>query len=423
MSRPGFVQLQDVIMDEDFPELDTALRRGRHIDRDDASLYALLSDAQELLEEFYRRFGCELIHKTDGYFYLLPTSDKVSRRQLGPGDMLVGQALALAYLDPAAIERGGRLSNEELVAQLSAVMGSDALIAAFNPKRKRFDERVAHKNVRNRVAEAVRRLAALGFVEITEGDNLRLRPALLRFAEPVRGMSEPAEALAKLVAQGEVALEDPEADRAEDDEDSEDSGDAASDDDSEDSEDAASNDESSADDADAYSSALEAAALRAPIDEAAEPEEELTSNGDVAGEPDDYLLALEAAAVRARTGEESEPEREASETSELDDEDVGEEVAEDADAYLSALEAAALRGRVSDADDSEDSEDALRAGDDVELADDGEFTGVAPRASVVVPRERAEDKASDVTAVVPRAGTEDPDDDQEEQPREDEASG
>src|SRR5688572_30593645 len=136
MSRPGFAQLQDVIMDEDFPELDTALRRGRHIDRDDASLYALLSDAQELLEEFYRRFGCELIHKTDGYFYLLPTSDKVSRRQLAPGDMLVGQALALAYLDPAAVERGGRLSGEELIAQLSAVMGSDALIAAFNPKRK-----------------------------------------------------------------------------------------------------------------------------------------------------------------------------------------------------------------------------------------------------------------------------------------------
>lgn len=211
MTRSGFVQLQDVLLDDDFPELDLALRRGRHIDRDDAALYSLLSDAQELLETFYRRFGCELVHKPDGYFYLLPTGDKLSRRQLAPGDMLVGQALALAYLDPAAAARGGAISSEELIAQLSAVLGSDALIAAFNPKRKRFDERVAHKNVRNRVSEAVRRLASLGFVELCEGENLRLRPALMRFAEPVRGLSEPAEALAKLVAQGEVALA-PEAD-------------------------------------------------------------------------------------------------------------------------------------------------------------------------------------------------------------------
>ena len=211
MTRSGFAQLQDVILDADFPELDVALRRGRHIDREDHAWYELLTQAQEHLEPFYRRYGCELIFKTDGYYYLLPTSDKVSRRQLSAGDMLVGQALALLYLDPAAIERGGRVTMEELIAQLVAVLGSDALIRAFNPKRKRYDERVAQKTARARVAEAVRHLAALGFVDMTE-EQLRLRPALLRFAEPVRGLTEPAEALAKLVAQGEVTLEPEEAD-------------------------------------------------------------------------------------------------------------------------------------------------------------------------------------------------------------------
>ena len=211
MSKPGFAMLQDVIMDPDFPDLDLALRRGRHVDRDDAAWYALLSDAQEQLEEFYRRYGCELIHKTDGYFYLLPTGDKISRKQLAPTDMLVGQALALLYLDPANVERGGVIAHEDLVAQLSSVLGTDALIAAFNPgtgtgKRKKYDERIAQRNVRSRVAEAVRRLAAMGFVDVTEDERVRLRPALLRFAEPVRGLSEPAEALAKLVARGEVAL-------------------------------------------------------------------------------------------------------------------------------------------------------------------------------------------------------------------------
>jgi chromosome partition protein MukE len=95
-----------------------------------------------------------------------------------------------------------------VIAQLAAVMGNDALIRAFNPKRRRYDERVAQKAVRSRVGEAVRRLAQLGFVELADGDQLRLRASLLRFAEPVRGLSEPAEALAQLVARGEIALED-----------------------------------------------------------------------------------------------------------------------------------------------------------------------------------------------------------------------
>jgi len=208
MTRPGYAQLQDVIVDPDFPELDLALRRGRHVDRDDVAWYALLGDAQDHLEAFYRRYGCELIHKPDGYFYLLPTGDKLSRRQLAAGDMLVGQALALLYLHPSTVERAGLHSQDDLIAQLAAVMGSDALIRAFNPKRRRYDERVAQKTVRSRVGEAVRRLAALGFVDLADSDQLRLRPALLRFAEPVRGLSAPAEALAQLVARGEIALED-----------------------------------------------------------------------------------------------------------------------------------------------------------------------------------------------------------------------
>ena len=211
----GYAQLQDVIADPSFPELDLALRRGRHIDRDDLAWYTLLTDAQDHLEALYRRYGCELVHKADGYFYLLPTGEKLSRRQLGAGDMLVGQALALMYLDPATIDRGGRVTSEDVVAQLVVVLGSDALIRAFNPKRRRIDERVAQKTVRAKVAEGIRHLAALGFVELDDEATLRLRPALLRFAEPVRGLSAPAEALAKLVAQGEVALVEPEHEPAE----------------------------------------------------------------------------------------------------------------------------------------------------------------------------------------------------------------
>ena len=46
MSAPGrgFVELQDVLLDDDFPNIDVALRRGRHVDRDDVAWYALLTD-------------------------------------------------------------------------------------------------------------------------------------------------------------------------------------------------------------------------------------------------------------------------------------------------------------------------------------------------------------------------------------------
>jgi chromosome partition protein MukE len=207
MESTRFVKLGDVVADDDFPDVDLALRRGRHVDREDEAWYAFLSDAQEQLEAFYARFGCELIHRTDGYFYLLPTGDKLGRRHLSVPEMLVGQALTLLYLDPATVQNGGLVTREDVLGHLAAVMGTDALMHALNPtKKKRVDERVAQEAVRHRVGEAIRKLSLLGFVELVESDRLRLRSALLRFAEPVRGEDSPAEALQALVARGEVLL-------------------------------------------------------------------------------------------------------------------------------------------------------------------------------------------------------------------------
>jgi len=203
-----YLALGDVVADELFPDVDLALRRGRHIDREDQLWYTFLVDAQALLEAFYRRFSCELMHPADGYFYLLPSGDRLGRRHLSVPEMLVGQALTLLYLDPATLQHGGVIKRADALSHLAAVMGGDALTRAFNPKRKRLDERVAQETVRGRFAEALRRLATLGFVELLEADTLRLRAGLLRFAEPVRGRGSPAEALERLVARGELVLGD-----------------------------------------------------------------------------------------------------------------------------------------------------------------------------------------------------------------------
>ncbi len=201
-------RLEDVILDDLFPEVDVALRRGRHIDRDDADHYAFISDAQDHLEPLYRRYGCELVHKSEGYFYLLPTAERFPRRFLSPTDMLVGQTMTLLYLDPATVQSGGVVTRDHVLGHLAGVMGAEALVRAINPKRKKIDPSVAEETVRTKVAESIRRLSALGFVEAVDEGSIRLRPALMRFAEPVRGSAAPEEVLEKLVAQGEVVLTD-----------------------------------------------------------------------------------------------------------------------------------------------------------------------------------------------------------------------
>lgn len=209
MTDSAFQTLDQVIADEHFPEVDLALRRGRHIGRDDGTAYDYLVDAQALLEPFYRRFSCELVQQSDGYFYLLPSGDRLGRRQLSAGEMLVGQTLALLYLDPATLQHGGVVGREALLQRLSGLVGTEVLVRTLNPRRRKYDERVAAETVRSQVGEALRRLSDLGFVEVIDDARLRLRPALMRFAEPVRGLQDAPAALERLVARGEVQLGEP----------------------------------------------------------------------------------------------------------------------------------------------------------------------------------------------------------------------
>ncbi len=207
-----FATLEEVVSDPVFPEVDVALRRGRHIDRDDGEWYAFIVDAQDHLEPLYRRYGCELVTQSDGYFYLLPTGDRLSRRHLSSGEMLVGQTLALQYLEPATVSSGGLVTREQVLTRLGGLVSDRELAKALEPRRRRFDdERIVHEIIRKRVAEAFRHLASLGFIDVLDETHLRLRSPLLRFADPVRGLSGIEAAMERLIARGEVvALDEPE---------------------------------------------------------------------------------------------------------------------------------------------------------------------------------------------------------------------
>jgi chromosome partition protein MukE len=201
-----FHSLGAAVADDQFPDVDLMLRRGRHVGRDDGAAYDYLVDAQAHLEGFYRRIGCELVQQSDGYFYLLPSGDRLGRRHLSAGEMLVGQTLALLYLDPTTLQHGGTIAREALLQRLSGLLGADVLVRTLNPRKRKYDERVAAETVRTQVGEALRRLADLGFVDVLDEARLRLRPALMRFAEPVRGLADTNEALERLVRRGEVLL-------------------------------------------------------------------------------------------------------------------------------------------------------------------------------------------------------------------------
>ena len=117
-----------------------------------------------------------------------------------------GQKLALMYLDPATLQHGGMVERETLLQRLSGLLGTETLVRTLNPRRRKFDERIAAETVRTKVAEALRRLMDLGFIDSVDDAMLRLRPALMRFAEPVRDLSDRQAALERLVRSGEIVL-------------------------------------------------------------------------------------------------------------------------------------------------------------------------------------------------------------------------
>lgn len=208
MTDPSFDNLSGAIADPLFPEIDLALRRGQHIDRDEGEWYAFLIDAQAALETFYSRYGCELIHTSDGFFYLLPHTDQMGRRHLSAGEMLVGQTLALLYLDPATVQAGGVVKQDAVVSRLAGLIDQRSLIRALNPRRrpKKSGDHVGQRIVRDEITKALRGLCRLGFIESMDDGGVHLRCSVLRFAEAVRGLTDPAGALEQLVADGKAIM-------------------------------------------------------------------------------------------------------------------------------------------------------------------------------------------------------------------------
>lgn len=200
------VTLADVIGHDLFPEVDTALRRGRHIDRSDEAWYLFIIESQRYLESFYRRYDCELVGRSDGFFFLASTDGLLGKRMLSAGEMVVGQALALLYLSPSSVQHAGLISREQLLSHLTGILTFPTLIRVLTPQRRRVDERVAEQEARDKVMAATRRLASLGFVDLV-AEQIRLRAPLARFIDPVRSAIGTLEdSLTRLIANNQASI-------------------------------------------------------------------------------------------------------------------------------------------------------------------------------------------------------------------------
>jgi chromosome partition protein MukE len=203
-----FANLEEVIAHELFPKADVQLRRGVHISNDEEELYSYLLDAIEILEPFYERFGAELIRKEEGFFYLLPRGEQFGKKQLDAAEMLVGQILALMRLDPSNIATGGEIDAGIVLKTMNGLLDTEKIFMGMFPRRKKFIEAEAAKEIRKRVPISLRRLSNLGFLIALPLNRYRLCSSLMRFVDPVRTATDHSEALKELIEFGEIAFED-----------------------------------------------------------------------------------------------------------------------------------------------------------------------------------------------------------------------
>lgn len=199
VSEPRFHTLEDVVRDELFPDVDLELRRGRHVDRDDVDRYSFLDEAQRHLEELYRRYRCDLV-RADGYFYLVPSGERLGRRTLSPGEMMLGQGLCLLYLDPATLKERGIVERSIVLSRLIGLVGEGRLLQALNFRVTA--ERVAQEKLRKEADKGLHRLERLGFIDLVDEDRIHLRHPLLRFADPIRGLEPEQRGLERLIVTG-----------------------------------------------------------------------------------------------------------------------------------------------------------------------------------------------------------------------------
>ncbi|WP_448217185.1 chromosome partition protein MukE [Endozoicomonas sp. 2B-B] len=202
--------LADVINDDLFPELDSRLRRGEHIDARHTHLYSMLQAGKTWLDGHYQRYGIDLICAQEDYYYLQPklgNKNLIRSKKLDELSMVLGQLLALYHLDPEQLEGGGWIHADSLFERLRMLVDDKRLARLLD--RKKIDTQLDREKAMETLKRSLRQLAKLGMIRMDgiKADRVQTQSPLMRFIEPVRSSQMTRESLEKLVQSGSISLE------------------------------------------------------------------------------------------------------------------------------------------------------------------------------------------------------------------------
>ncbi|WP_257264695.1 chromosome partition protein MukE [Endozoicomonas sp. ONNA2] len=214
MDNP-YQQLADLINDECFPELDTRLRRGEHIDTRHHRLFNVIQDGFPLLVEHYLRYGSDLVQAPEAYYFLRPgTGSKslIRSQKLKALPMIVGQVLAMFHLDPEQLEGSGWISSDAVYERLRLLIDKAYLCQLL--ERNRIETQADREKAMDALRKAIRQLARLGMVRLegNQANRLQTQAPLMRFIDPVRATTASTEAtkaaMEQLVRDGYISLDE-----------------------------------------------------------------------------------------------------------------------------------------------------------------------------------------------------------------------
>lgn len=193
-----------------FPELDSQLRAGRHINTEQLDQHAFLMDFQAELESFYRRYHVELIRAPEGFFYLRPkASTLIARSVMTEMEMLVGKVLCYLYLSPERLAQQGIFSQADVYEELLNLADTEKLLKAVNPRSTGSD--LDKAKLDEKVGGALRRLARIGIISRVGEQNSKkfvISESVFRFGADVRTGDDPREAQLRLIRDGEATTPD-----------------------------------------------------------------------------------------------------------------------------------------------------------------------------------------------------------------------
>jgi chromosome condensin MukBEF MukE localization factor len=194
-----------IFYDDKFIEIDLLLRRGGHINRSNLASYDYVCQNFEELQKFYGRYSCSLYQHPDGFFYMAVKGGMFRTRLLPKSCVHLGIFISLKARDPEITRSSGRVPINQLFQDIETSVPREVLQQVYAPNRR---EAIVDECILDEIKKALKILADLGFIEMTES-TIRPLEAINRFAELARYNNEPnEESRSNLTAQRGVVFSD-----------------------------------------------------------------------------------------------------------------------------------------------------------------------------------------------------------------------